>query len=206
MPKEESTRVHQGSMGTEVTTTYRDDLTAAAKAAGQVANYCDHADHNEPVDSAWVLGAAESLRSIALRVAVREGVDIVEAYAARLEEIEGRNVRGPFEAFDGPGEARAARTWRQLQRVQTEHDRLFHPDVAGLHKSDQLQHYVLHLSKLVAALASQPSSGDPHVDFVTRRLPDMLLFGIALSTVMAQKLPETQIIPVQSAPPASMVA
>jgi hypothetical protein len=189
-----------------MTTTYRDDLAAAALATGQVANYCDHADHNEAVDSAWVLGAAEALRGIALRVAAREEVDVVEAYATRLEEIEQRNVQDPFADFDGPGEARKAGTWRQLQRVQAEHDRLFHPDVVGLHKSDQLQHYVLHLAKLVAALAEQPSSGERHEDFIARRLPDMLLFGIKLSTVMGQKLPETQVVPAQSAPPASMVA
>jgi hypothetical protein len=189
-----------------MTITYRDDLCAVAQATAQVANYCDHADHNEPVDTAWVLGAAETLRSVAQRIALRESVDIVDAYAGRLAEIEARNVQGPFEAFDGPAEARSARTWRDLQRVQTEHDRLYHPDVVGLHKSDQLQHYVLHLAKLVGALAGQPSAGDPQNDFLARRLPDMLLFGIKLSTVMGQKLPEMQIAGVQSAPPASLVA
>lgn len=187
-------------------TTYRDDLTAIAKATGQVANYCDHADHNEPVDASWVLGAAESVRNVALRIGAREGIDIVEAYANRLDEIEARNVQGPFTAFDGPAEARQARSWRDLQRVHAEHDQLYHPDVVGLHKSDQLQHYVLHLAKLVGALAEQPSSGDRHVDFVTRRLPDMLIFGIKLSTVMGQKLPDTQIVPARTAPPAVMVA
>jgi hypothetical protein len=189
-----------------MTTTYRDDLHAVAQATAQVANYCDHADHNEPVEASWVLGAAETVRSVAQRIAAREAVDIVEAYADRLAEIEARNVQGPFEAFDGPTDARRARTWRDLQRVQADHDRLYHPDVLGLHKSDQLQHYVLHLAKLVGALAGQPSASDQQVDFVTRRLPDLLLFGIKLSTVMGQKLPETQIVPVQSVPPASMVA
>lgn len=184
---------------------YRDDLTALAKATGQVANYCDHADHNEPVEASWVLGAAEAVRNIAQRIAARERVDIVEAYANRLAQIEARNAQGPFQGFDGPAEARKAPTWRELQRVQANHDRLYHPDVVGLHKSDQLQHYALHLAKLVAAVAEQPSSGERHADFVARRLPDMLLFGIKLSTVMGQKLPDTQVPPVQSAP-ASMVA
>lgn len=189
-----------------MTTTYRDELSAVAKATSQVANYCDHADHNEPVDASWVLGAAESVRSVAQGIAAREGIDIVEAYASRLHEIEARNVQGPFASFDGPSEARHARSWRELQRVQAEHDRLYHPDVVGLHKSAQLQHYVLHLAKLVGALADQPSSGDRHVDFVTRRLPDMLLFGIKLSTVMGQKLPDTKIDLMASASPAAMVA
>ncbi len=189
-----------------MTATYRDDLAVLAKATGQVANYCDHADHNEALDASWVLGAAEAVRNVAQRIAAGEGIDLVEAYADRLDEIEARNVQGPFDSFDGPAEARHALSWRELQRVQAEHDRLYHPDVVGLHKSDQLQHYTLHLAKLVGALAEQPSSGDRHVDFVTHRLPDMLLFGIKLSTVMGQKLPDTRIVPVQSAPPASMVA
>jgi hypothetical protein len=189
-----------------MSTTYQDDLAAAAKAAGQVANYCDHADHNEPVEASWVLGAGDALRGIALRIASREDVDIVEAYANRLEEIEARNVQEPFTSFDGPAEARKSQTWRQLQRVQAEHDRLFHPDVVGLHKSDQLQHYVLHLTKIVGVLADQPSSGEQRADFLSRRLPDLLLFAIKLSTVMGQKLPETNVMPLQSAPPATMVA
>ena len=41
--------------------TYHDDLRDLAIAAAHVANYCDHADHNEPVDAAWVLGAAETV-------------------------------------------------------------------------------------------------------------------------------------------------
>lgn len=65
----------------------------------------------------------------------------------------------------------------------------------GLHKSEQLLHYSLHLTKLVAALAREPASSEEHADFIVRRLPDMLLFGIKLSTVMGQKLPETALGP-----------
>ena len=173
--------------------TYHDDLIAAAKAAGQVANYCDHADHNEPVEAAWVLGAAECLRAVAQRIAEREGLDLIEAYAARLAQIEDRNVQTPLGSFDAPAEARRATTWRELQRVQAEHDRLYHPDVIGLHKSDQLQHCSLHLTKLVAALAGEPSSGEEHADFLARRLPDMLLFGLKLPTTMGVKLPDSAI-------------
>jgi hypothetical protein len=189
-----------------MSTTYRDDLSALAKATGQVANYCDHADHNEPLEASWVLGAAETVRNVAQRIATREGIDIVEAYAARLKQIETRNVQGPFAEFDGPEAARRAKTWRELQRIQADHDRLYHPDVVGLHKADQLQHYVLHLAKLVAALAEQPSSGQRHTDFVTRRLPDLLLFGIKLSTVMGQKLPDIPLPTARLAPVATMVA
>jgi hypothetical protein len=185
--------------------TYRADLRELAIAAGQVANYCDHADHNEAVDAAWVLGAAETLRVIAQRIAEREGVDLVALYADRLEAIEARNVATGSREFDGAAAVRASLTWRELQLVQLEHDRRYHPDVLGLHKSEQLVHYSLHLAKLVAALAREPSGPDEHADFLARRLPDMLLFGIKLTTVMGHKLPETPVIPdyVASAPAAT---
>lgn len=185
-----------------MTSTYRDDLRDLAIAAGHVANYCDHADHNEAVDAAWVLGTAETLRVIALRIAEREGVDLLALYADRLAAIEARNVGSGSGGFDGGAQARASSTWRELQLVQLEHDRVYHPDVLGLHKSEQLRHYSLHLTKLVAALAHEPSEREEHADFLARRLPDMLLFGIKLTTVMGQKLPETSVVPdyVASAP------
>jgi hypothetical protein len=170
-------------------TTYRDDLREVALAAGQVANYCDHGDHNEPVDGSWVIGAGATLRAVAFRIAQRESVDLLELYAERLAAIETRNVVSDGKGFDGAAGARSARTWRELQLVQVEHDRHYHPDVLGLHKSEQLRHYALHLTKLVAAMAIEPSA-DEHEDFLARRLPDMLLFGIKLATVMSQKLPE----------------
>jgi hypothetical protein len=185
-----------------MTETYREDLRDLAIAAGHVANYCDHADHNEAVDAAWVLGAAETLRVIAFRIADREGKDLLELYADRLGAIEARNVVSGSTGFDGAAAARGSSTWRDLQLVQLEHDRAYHPDVLGLHKSEQLRHYSFHLAKLVAALAREPSEQEEHVDFLLRRLPDMLLFGIKLTTVMGQKLPRTPIVPdyVASAP------
>lgn len=177
-----------------MTCTYTDDLRDLAVAAGYVANYCDHADHNEVVDAAWVIGAAETLRVIASRISAREGVDLFGLYADRLAAIEARNVGSSSGEFDGGAAARASSTWRELQLVQLEHDRTYHPDVLGLHKSEQLNHYSLHLSKLVAALAREPSEREEHADFLARRLPDMLLFGIKLTTVMGKKLPETSVV------------
>jgi hypothetical protein len=185
--------------------TYRDDLRDLAIAAARVANYCDHSDHNETVDAAWVLGAAETLRVVARRIAEREGVDLVALYADRLQAIEARNVAAGSGDFDGAAAARDASTWRELQLVQYEHDRAYHPDVLGLHKSEQLVHYALHVAKLVGAIANEPSGPEEHADFIARRLPDMLLFGIKLTTVMGQKLPETSVHPnyVSSAPAAT---
>src|SRR4051794_35038061 len=113
---------------------YRNDLRDLAIATGQVANYCDHSDHNEAVEARWVLGAAETLRAIARRIAEREGVDLLALYAKRLDAIESRNVAADSNEFDGATAARAASTWRELQLVQYEHDRRYHPDVLGLHK------------------------------------------------------------------------
>lgn len=178
-----------------MTTSYHDDLRDAARAAGQVANYCDRGDHNEAVDESWVIGAGETFRMLAVRIAIREGVNLQDAYADRLEAIEVRNVASAAVDFDGPGEARAASTWRDLQAVQLRHDRHYHPDVIGLHKSEQLRHYSFHLGKLVAVIAEEPSGPEQHRDFLARRLPDMLLFGIKLATVMNHKLPETALAP-----------
>ena len=71
-------------------------------------------------------------------------------------------------------------------------------DIFAYHRRDALL--------LVGVLAGQPSAGETHRDFVERRLPDMLLFGIVLSTVMGQKLPETAIQALEWAPRESLVA
>lgn len=164
-----------------------EDLAVTAIAAAQVANFCDHADHNEPSEPSWVTGAGATLRRVAERIAVRAGVDLLSAYAERLGAVE---TRSTHDGFDGHAAALAARTWRELQRIQEEHDRVYHPDVFGMRKSDQLNHYALHLSKLVGALGLILTDQGDRDDFRQRRLPDMLLFGIKLATVMGQKLPD----------------
>lgn len=165
-----------------------------AKAAGDVANFCDHIEHNEPADRQLVLDAAAVLRNAALEVAAEAGLDPVGLYASRLAMIEQRGIAGGIAgAFDGAAEARIAATWGQLQLVQLQHDRYYHFDVSGLANSEQLRHYALHLAKLVAALAASSSSEDARQDFVDRRLADLLLFGIKLSTVMGERLGEIQL-------------
>jgi hypothetical protein len=157
---------------------------AAAPHVASVANYCDHAEHNEVVDSTWVTEAGEALARLALELATECGVDLVDAYAERLAVIEARNVLDGPGGFDGRASARAAETWRELQLVQVEHDRHYHPDVIGMSRLDQLRHYAFHLAKIVGAFAP-PDDAD---DLLNRRLPDTLLFAIKLRTVMGQRL------------------
>jgi hypothetical protein len=60
---------------------------ALSRCAASIANYCDHVEHNEYVDVAWVLDPAEELRSVACAVATAEGLDLQALYAARLRAI-----------------------------------------------------------------------------------------------------------------------
>ena len=149
-----------------------------------VANFCDHVEHNEFADRAWVLDAAVALRELAVRFAESCGFSAVELYAERLRAIEARNVLAHPGAYDGHRGAFAAATWRELQLVQVEHDRHFHLDVVGLAKEEQLRHYALHLAKIVGAFAG----GDDEEELLHRRLPDVLLFAIKLATVMGLRL------------------
>jgi hypothetical protein len=169
-------------------------LRAAPVAAG-VANFCDHVEHNETVDRAWVTDAAGYLRVLACDHAQAAGFSPVQLYAERLGDIEARNVLAHPGAYDGHRAALEATSWRDLQLVQAEHDRHYHPDVLGLAKDLQLRHYALHLTKIVGAFA-EPRDGD---ELVHRRLPDALLFGIKLSTVMGVRLPDER-LPVLTPP------
>lgn len=173
------------------------DLLAAllnlAPASGAVANYCDHVEHNESADIQDVRDAAQVLRETALVLGAVAGADPVELYANRLRVIEERNVHHTPDSHDGAAAARQAGSWRALQLVQDDHDHAYHYDVVGLTKSEQLRHYALHLAKLVGACAEAARGDISHDDLLNRRVPDMLLFGLKLSTVSAEKLPETAV-------------
>ncbi len=161
-----------------------------AQAAAAAANFCDHAEHNEVADPAWVTGAALTLREMACAIAAHEHDDLRGRYAARLRQIERRNPLWRAGDVDGGALVEQAATWRDLQLAQAEHDRRYHPDVVGLAKLDQLRHYVLHVAKLAGAVAAVVHSGAEHADFCARRLPDLLLFGLKLSTVTGEILAE----------------
>lgn len=156
-----------------------------AIAAGRLANYCDHVEHGEPADPAWVSTSGAELRELGARLGAGE---LVERYARRLEQIEARNpLRGP-EAPDGGALARAAISWRTLQLAQVTHDRAYHPDVLGLSRYEQLRHYAFHLSKLAGAFATAARGASAPEEIMDRRWPDLLLFGLKLATVAGETL------------------
>jgi hypothetical protein len=165
---------------------------AAARLAitsASVNAYCDKAEHLEPTDTSVIRAAGASLRMLAFELAASRGIDLVQAYRRRLESVEQRHPLYPaagFAAVDAIPDRGA--TWRLLQQVQWEHDRNYHPDVLGLSRYEQLRHYAFHLAKLAGA-AVEASAGDER-DFLERRLPDVLLFGIKLATLTNEKLPD----------------
>jgi hypothetical protein len=173
---------------------YVDVVLALAPCAADVANFCDHVEHNEAADRHWVIDAGTMLRRIACGLARDEGQDLRELYALRLRAIEQRNPTCTPESLDGAELARQAASWRDLQLVQVEHDRRYHPDVVGLAKFDQLRHCALHLAKLTGAAASVAQGIADANDFRTRRLPDLLLFGLKLATIMGERLPESVLV------------
>jgi len=168
----------------------------AAQASALVANYCDRSEHIEPADPEWVAQAGALLLELAQEVAAHEGEDLFELYAERLGAIEERNVLHRHRSFDGRGAVRglglgdAPATWRQLQLIQIAHDRHYHPDVLGMSRSDQLRHYSFHLAKLTGALSGRASDDALAPEINERRLPDLLLFGIKLHTVVGRRLPD----------------
>jgi hypothetical protein len=159
--------------------------------AADVANYSDHAEHNEAVDRVWVVKAAAELRQLSLSLGQTLNCDVVQLYAQRLDGIERRHVAWDNTQFNGAAAASKASTWRALQLVQLEHDRVYHPDVLGLSKAHQLQHYALHLIKITGAFARAVDDKTSEEEVFTRRLADVLLFGLKLSTVMGETLDES---------------
>jgi hypothetical protein len=165
---------------------FHDFALSAAPRVASVARYCDHVEHNEPADTEWVDRASDSLSRLAFDFAAANGLDLIELYAQRLALIEAKNALAHPGGFDGRAAALAAATWRDLQLVQVDHDRDYHPDVIGLARVEQLRHYALHLAKIVGAFAA---AGDAD-ELINRRLPDTLLFALKLQTVIGKRLPQ----------------
>lgn len=161
-------------------------LGEVAQATAAVARYIDRTEHNEPADSSALASTAGRLRQAAELLAHLFQVDLLEAYATRIAEIELRTAYEPL--LPRPSEAiRRAVSWRDVQIAQLRHDRHYHPDVFGLSRRDQLVHVTLHLCKISGALAELLES-DSWLDFTQRRLPDLLLFGVKMSTLAGQSL------------------
>jgi len=166
-------------------------MDAAARLAitsASVSAYCDRAEHLEDTERDSIRAAGAELRALAVELAADRQLDLVRAYRRRLESVEQRHPLYPagFAAVEAIPDQDA--TWRLLQGVQWEHDQHYHPDVLGLSRYEQLRHYAFHLAKLAGA-ASQAAHGDED-DFVERRLPDLLLFGIKLATLVNERLPD----------------
>jgi hypothetical protein len=164
--------------------TFQDFALRLAPAAASVANYCDHVEHNEITERAWVTGPAGVLQDAAIEFADAAGLSIVAVYAERLGAIEARNIAARPGGHDGHLAALQASSWRELQLVQLDHDRVYHPDVVGLAKLQQLCHCALHLAKIVGAFAEPRAEQE----LLHRRLPDVLLFAVKLHTVMGSRL------------------
>lgn len=164
-----------------------------AAASASLAGYCDRAEHLEKTDPELIREAGATLRCLALMLAENNKIDLVGAYRSRLEGVEQRHPLYPagFAAVDAIPSQGA--TWRQLQRVQWEHDRHYHPDVLGLSRYEQLRHYAFHLAKLAGA-AAKAADGDESA-FLARRLPDLLLFGVKLATLTNEPLPDEPVTP-----------
>jgi hypothetical protein len=164
---------------------------AAAKltaTSASVSGYCDRAEHLEPTDPKLIRSAGAALRSLAVEIAAEYGVDLILAYRARLESVEQRHPLYPAGGYAAvKAISQQGATWLELQRAQWEHDRLYHPDVLGLSRYEQLRHYAFHLAKLAGA-AAEAAAGDDE-DFLARRLPDLLLFGLKLATLTNEQLP-----------------
>lgn len=170
-----------------------DAALAIAVMSSDVADYCDHVEHNEPVDLEAVRGAGRDLRITAVALSLEADQNPVALYSSRLATIERRNVMWHEDALDGAALARSASTWRALQLVQAAHDKAYHVDVVGLAKANQLRHYALHVAKLAGSTALVARGDGDLADWLHRRVPDMLLFGIKLATVSGEKLPDDEV-------------
>jgi hypothetical protein len=168
-----------------------EDLTTTAlhlsALAGDLGAFCDHAEHNEGTEVATVLRIGGRVRSLAEFYAAESQLSLAECYARRLEVIESRNVLCEGETLES--QALEARSWRDLQLIQAKHDRLYHPDVMGLSKHEQLRHYAFHLAKLAGLAARAVLAGDPlSCDVAERMAADLTIFGVKLATVVNDTL------------------
>lgn len=159
-------------------------------ATGRLAQFCDRAEHNEAADRAVIIDASVALRSLAARVLRRHQVSAVAAYADRLAGIEHRHPIAGSGAFDAADQVPLAKTWRDLQRFQAQHDGTYHPDVNGLAKLDQLRHYTQHLGKLAWYFQDNIGGTGVEAEATTTRVADVLVFGVKLATVCGHLLPD----------------
>ncbi len=167
-------------------------LEELALIAGPIASYLDKSEHLERTEITSISRAGSSLRSLAASIARAHELDVVELYARRLDEIQQRNVlHQPHEDEGIPAKVQEAHSLRDLQLLQLAHDRVFHPDVFGLPRDDQLRHFLLHLVKIMSAAAASARDQTLRESFLRTRLPDMFLFGLKIATVVGERLADS---------------
>jgi hypothetical protein len=164
-------------------------LAGLVMAPGSVCSYCDRIDHNEGTDPAVLLAAGETLRSVAISVTEASAGKVRKLYAARLEQLEARNVLSQHDGPSWPDQIRQAKTWRDVQMAQVRHDATFHPDVFGLSKLEQVKHFAFHLGKLVGHMHAGCRDEVSWNTFFEGRFIDLLIFGVKLATVANHRLP-----------------
>jgi hypothetical protein len=107
-----------------------------------------------------VVVAGAERRSSALTLLRDHDMNPLDAYASRLAQIEIRHPLAGAGLFDADYVVRDVKSWRGLQQAQAHHDAVYHPDVTGLAKIDQLRHYTLHMAKLAWLLQDAADGGD----------------------------------------------
>lgn len=159
--------------------------------AGLLCGLCDRAEHNEGVDIGALQMLGARLRDAGLAFLEEAGQEPVAAYRRRLGQMETKSVLHD-EAIPLPAaELAGPVSWRQAQLVQVRHDREFHPDVTGMPKRQQLEHYALHLGKLVRHRWLADTAPEKWTDWAAGRIADPLIFGVKLATVVNERLPES---------------
>ncbi len=160
-----------------------------AVAAGQIANYCDHVEHNETTVREDVFACAQTLLDTALKMAGSR-YDLISLYAERIEQIEMAKVLFRKDRmFVIP--IQIAKSWREIQLVQAEHDSYYYQDVVGLARVEQMRHYALHVAKLAGIFARAAKGADQALtaqDLIEQRVPDTLLFAIKIFTALNEKM------------------
>ncbi len=163
-------------------------LRDLAIAAADLALYCDRTEHAEPAPTALIGRAAATLRECASLCADALEVDLVDAYAARLGEVEARGAHHLVADYDGAAAARVAATWCDLHAVQARHDRAYHPDVVGMSRADQTRHCALHAAKLAGCVARALDDDAARHELRDKRVADMLIFGLKLADIAREVL------------------
>jgi hypothetical protein len=163
-----------------------------SSAAGKIATFCDHVEHNEPADKVLIQVASKILMEITFDL--YSDNSIPESYGQRLKTIEERNVL--FQGLTLEEQANKAQSWRDLQLCQIAHDAQFHPDVVGMSKYDQLRHYAFHVAKLAGSYAEFILNDSK--DNMDNRQADIIIFAIKLSTVINSRLSSEHVFNIYS--------